>query len=90
MVEAFVLDCSGANLIVNGAFEDEDTYMPRISTRASGTYAYFSDGQGFNASPWTFTGMSGLCVSNSAFLVNIYGYDIGTYAMFLRQTGTAQ
>lgn len=90
MVEAFVLDCSGANLIVNGAFEDEDTYMPRISTRASGTYAYFSDGQGFNASPWTFTGMSGLCVSNSAFLVNIYGYDIGTYAMFIRQTGTAQ
>ena len=81
---------AGQNLIVNGAFEDEGTYMPRISSRANGTYAYYSDGQGFNASPWTFTGTAGLCVSNSAFLGGIYGYDIGTYAMFLRQTATAQ
>lgn len=81
---------AGANLIVNGAFEDEGTYMPRIDSRAKGTYAYFSDGQGFSASPWTFTGTSGLCVTNSAFLTNILGYDIGQYAMFLRQTGTAQ
>ncbi|MBR6733070.1 MAG: hypothetical protein IKL96_01595 [Kiritimatiellae bacterium] len=81
---------AGANLIVNGAFEDQGTYMPRISSRANGTYAYYSDGQGFNASPWTFTGTAGLCVSNSAFLGGIYGYDIGTYAMFLRQTATAQ
>ena len=52
---------AGQNLIVNGAFEDEGTYMPRISSRAKGTYAYFSDGEGFNASPWTFTGYAGLC-----------------------------
>ena len=63
---------AGQNLIVNGAFEDEGTYMPRISSRANGTYAYYSDGQGFNASPWTFTGTAGLCVSNSAFLGGIY------------------
>ena len=81
---------AGQNLIVNGAFEDEGTYMPRISSRASGTYAYYSDGQGFNASPWTFTGYAGLCVTNSAFLSGIYGYDIGTYAMFLRKAATAQ
>ncbi len=81
---------AGQNLIVNGAFEDEGTYMPRISSRANGTYAYYSDGQGFNASPWTFTGLSGLCVTNSAFMNQIAGYDIGQYAMFLRQTATAQ
>lgn len=81
---------AGQNLIVNGAFEDEGTYMPRISSRAKGTYAYFSDGEGFNASPWTFTGYAGLCVTNSAFLSGIYGYDIGTYAMFLRMAATAQ
>ncbi len=81
---------AGQNLIVNGAFKDEGTYMPRISSRANGTYAYYSDGQGFNASPWTFTGLSGLCVTNSAFMNQIAGYDIGQYAMFLRQTATAQ
>ena len=81
---------AGVNLIVNGAFEDDGTYMPRISTRASGTFAYWNDGQGFSADPWTFTGDSGLCVSNSAFLNNIQGYDIGQYAMFLRKTATAQ
>ncbi len=81
---------AGQNLIVNGAFEDEGTYMPRISSRANGTYAYYSDGQGFNASPWTFSGYAGLCVTNSALMNQIAGYDIGQYAMFLRQTATAQ
>ena len=74
---------AGANLIVNGAFEDEGTYMPRIDSRANGTYAYWSDGQGFSASPWTLTGYAGLCIQTSAFLVNM-NFDIGTYAMFLR------
>ena len=77
----------GANLIVNGSFEDEGTYMP-VGSSGNGTYAYGSDGS--VASPWTFSGYAGLCVTNSAFLKNILGYDIGTYAMFLRQTASAQ
>ena len=82
---------AGANLIVNGAFEDQGTYMPVISSRANGTYAYWSDGQGFNASPWTLTGYAGLCIQTSAFLMNV-NFDIGTYAMFLRagQASTAE
>ena len=76
-----------ANLIVNGSFEDEGTYMP-VGSSGNGTYAYGSDGS--VASPWTFSGYAGLCVTNSAFLKNILGYDIGTYAMFLRQTASAQ
>ena len=79
------------NLIANGAFEDEGTYMPRISSRANGTYAYWSDGEGFNADPWTLTGYAGLCVQTSAFLVDM-NFDIGAYAMFLRsgQASTAE
>ena len=82
---------AGANLIVNGAFEDQGTYMPVIISRANGTYAYWSDGQGFNASPWTLTGYAGLCIQTSAFLMNV-NFDIGTYAMFLRagQASTAE
>ena len=85
VVFCFCSSSFGANLIVNGAFEDEGTYMPRIDSRAKGTYAYFSDGQGFSASPWTFTGTSGLCITNSAFLTNILGYDIGQYATLDRR-----
>ena len=75
---------AGANLIMNGAFDDEGTVMPVINdnTRAYGTYAYGADG--CVVPGWTLTGYAGLCVSNSAFLADMADTDVGRYALFFR------
>ena len=72
---------AGENLIQNGSFEDDGTYMPRLSNRANGTYAY--GGDGCVVPGWSLTYRAGLAVQNSAFSGNV-NFDIGTYAVFLR------
>ena len=72
---------AGESLIQNGSFEDEGTVMPVISSRANGTYAY--GGDGCVVPGWSLTYRAGLAVQNSAFSGNV-NFDIGTYAVFLR------